>query len=116
MKSNPAASARCASATSCFGPACSPITVYPNDTIGCAPLTQPRARLPNPPGDLPAGHGLGSPVTMRQGGPVNEVEGARTFGVAATTYDSFMGRYSVGLAELFSDAAGVAPGQTVIDV
>src|SRR5256714_15111465 len=33
MKSNPAASARCASATSCFGPACSPITVYPNDTI-----------------------------------------------------------------------------------
>jgi len=47
---------------------------------------------------------------------VNEVDGARTFGVAGATYDSFMGRYSAGLAELFCDAAGVAPGQTAIDV
>jgi len=47
---------------------------------------------------------------------VEEVEGAKTFAVAGATYDSFMGRYSVGLAELFSDAAGVASGQAAIDV
>lgn len=47
---------------------------------------------------------------------VGEVEGARTFGVAGTTYDSFMGRYSLPLAEQFADAAGVAAGDTAVDV
>lgn len=47
---------------------------------------------------------------------MDEVVGTRTFGVAGTAYDSFMGRYSVGLAELFADAAGVEPGQTAVDV
>src|SRR5687768_14717245 len=46
MKSNPAASARCASATSCFGPACSPITVYPNATMPRSSRST-MARLPN---------------------------------------------------------------------
>ena len=45
-----------------------------------------------------------------------EVEGARTFGVAGSTYDSFMGRYSRPLAALFADAAGVRRGQTAVDV
>ena len=49
-------------------------------------------------------------------GAVSEVEGARTFGVAGTTYDSYMGRYSLPLAQQFADAAGVAPGDTAIDV
>ncbi len=44
------------------------------------------------------------------------VEGAKTFAVAGATYDSFMGRYSTGLAERFSDAAGVMHGHTAIDV
>jgi SAM-dependent methyltransferase len=47
---------------------------------------------------------------------VDEVEGARTFAVAGRTYDCFMGRYSLGLAERFCDAAGVAPGSTALDV
>jgi len=47
---------------------------------------------------------------------MSEADGSRTFGVAGATYDSFMGRYSVPLAELFVDAAGVARGQTVLDV
>lgn len=47
---------------------------------------------------------------------MGEVEGARTFGVAGRTYDSFMGRYSLPLAEQFADAAGVAAGDTAIDV
>lgn len=47
---------------------------------------------------------------------MGEVEGARTFGVAGATYDSFMGRYAHPLAELFADAAGVVPGDTAIDV
>ncbi len=47
---------------------------------------------------------------------MGEVEGARTFGVAGETYDSFMGRYSLPLAELFADAVGVAPGDTAVDV
>lgn len=47
---------------------------------------------------------------------MSEVEGARTFGVAGATYDSFMGRYSRALAEPFADAAGVQPGQTAVDV
>lgn len=47
---------------------------------------------------------------------MDEVEGARTFGVTGATYDSFMGRYSRRLASLFADAAGVRPGQTAVDV
>jgi SAM-dependent methyltransferase len=47
---------------------------------------------------------------------VDAVEGAKTFAVAGATYDSFMGRYSVGLAERFSEAAGVVHGHTAIDV
>jgi SAM-dependent methyltransferase len=47
---------------------------------------------------------------------MGEVEGARTFGVAGATYDSFMGRYSRALADPFADAAGVQPGQTAVDV
>jgi SAM-dependent methyltransferase len=47
---------------------------------------------------------------------MGEVEGARTFGVAAATYDSFMGRYSRLLAGPFADAAGVQAGQTAVDV
>ena len=45
-----------------------------------------------------------------------EVEGARTFVVAGATYDAFMGRYSIPLAEQFADAAGVVAGHTAIDV
>ena len=45
-----------------------------------------------------------------------EVEGARTFAVAGATYDAFMGRYSIPLAEQFADAAGVVAGQTAVDV
>ncbi len=45
-----------------------------------------------------------------------DVEGARTFGVAGAAYDGFMGRYSVGLAEGFADAAGVVAGGTALDV
>jgi SAM-dependent methyltransferase len=48
--------------------------------------------------------------------PVGEVDGARTFAVGGITYDSFMGRYSLGLAELFCDAAGVAAGSKALDV
>jgi SAM-dependent methyltransferase len=44
------------------------------------------------------------------------VEGSRTFGVAATTYDSFMGRYSRPLSTEFADTAGVRRGQTAVDV
>lgn len=47
---------------------------------------------------------------------MDDVEGARTFAVAGATYDSFMGRYSVPLAELFADAAGVSSGDTALDV
>lgn len=47
---------------------------------------------------------------------MDDVEGARTFGVAGVTYDSFMGRYSLGLADLFCDAAGVVAGNTALDV
>ena len=45
-----------------------------------------------------------------------DVGGARTFAVAGRTYDAFMGRYSVPLAELFADAAGVSAGATALDV
>lgn len=47
---------------------------------------------------------------------MDEPEGVKTFAVAGAAYDSFMGRYSVGLADRFADAAGVVPGQTAIDV
>lgn len=47
---------------------------------------------------------------------MTEVEGARTFAVAGSTYDSFMGRYSAGLAEPFADAAGVGADMTALDV
>lgn len=47
---------------------------------------------------------------------MDEVEGARTFGVEGATYDGFMGRYSIPLAAQFADAAGVTRGQTAVDV
>lgn len=47
---------------------------------------------------------------------MDDVEGARTFAVLGSTYDSFMGRYSVPLAELFADAAGVSTGARALDV
>ena len=47
---------------------------------------------------------------------MDDVEGARTFAVAGSTYDSFMGRYSRPLAHRFAEAAGVRPGQTAVDV
>ncbi len=46
MKSNPAASARWASATNCLGPACSPITVYPNDTMARSSHSKPKRAYP----------------------------------------------------------------------
>jgi SAM-dependent methyltransferase len=39
-----------------------------------------------------------------------------SFAVAADAYDRFMGRYSVPLAPLLADLAGVSPGQRVLDV
>jgi SAM-dependent methyltransferase len=51
-----------------------------------------------------------------EGVRVDDVEGARTFGVAGATYDSFMGRYSRLLATQFADGAGVRHGQTAVDV
>lgn len=39
-----------------------------------------------------------------------------SFSVAADDYDRFMGRYSVPLAALFTDFAGVAAGQSALDV
>jgi SAM-dependent methyltransferase len=39
-----------------------------------------------------------------------------SFAVAADSYDRFMGRYSVPLAPLFADFAGVAAPQRVLDV
>lgn len=47
---------------------------------------------------------------------MSEVQGARSFDVPGTAYDSFMGRYSLPLAEVFADAAGVRAGETAIDV
>jgi SAM-dependent methyltransferase len=47
---------------------------------------------------------------------VDEVEGAKSFGVAGSVYDAFMGRYSLPLAGQFADAAGVQAGQTAVDV
>jgi SAM-dependent methyltransferase len=56
------------------------------------------------------------PPGSTSGGTVDEVEGARTFAVAGTTYDSFMGRYSSRLSEPFCEAAGVARGMQALDV
>jgi SAM-dependent methyltransferase len=39
-----------------------------------------------------------------------------TFAVAAESYDRFMGRYSMPLAPLLADFAGVGQGQRVVDV
>ncbi len=39
-----------------------------------------------------------------------------SFAVAADAYDRFMGRYSIPLAYVFADFAGVAPDQRVLDV
>ena len=39
-----------------------------------------------------------------------------SFDVAATSYDRFMGRYSVRLSAQLADLAGVTGGQTVLDV
>src|SRR5690606_1194664 len=50
------------------------------------------------------------------GGPMDDVEGAKTFGVAGGSCDSFMGRYSRALADQFADAAGVEHGHTAVDV
>ena len=47
---------------------------------------------------------------------MDEVSGARSFAVPGATYDSFMGRYSAQLAPGFATAAGVEPGDTVVDV
>jgi SAM-dependent methyltransferase len=47
---------------------------------------------------------------------MDDVEGARTFGVAASAYDAFIGRYSRRLADLFVDATGAQLGQTAVDV
>jgi len=47
---------------------------------------------------------------------MDEIYGARTFAVDGGVYDGFMGRYSVGLAGAFADAAGVTPGDSALDV
>jgi SAM-dependent methyltransferase len=39
-----------------------------------------------------------------------------TFAVAADSYDRFMGRYSMPLAPVFADFAGIAGGESVVDV
>lgn len=55
-------------------------------------------------------------ASVYRGSAVDDVEGARTFAVAGQTYDLFMGRYSVPLAERFADSAGVLAGDTALDV
>ena len=47
---------------------------------------------------------------------MDDTEGARMFAVAGSAYDSFMGRYSLALAEGFADAAGVSVGDRALDV
>jgi SAM-dependent methyltransferase len=44
------------------------------------------------------------------------VHGARSFEADGDDYDAFMGRYSRALAAPFADAAGVAAGQSAVDV
>jgi SAM-dependent methyltransferase len=43
-------------------------------------------------------------------------EGARLFQASGQAYDGYMGRYSRPLAAAFADAAGVASGQSAVDV
>src|SRR3954468_429159 len=43
-------------------------------------------------------------------------EGARTFLTTGDAYDGFIARYSRRLAVAFASMAGVAPGQSVLDV
>lgn len=47
---------------------------------------------------------------------MSSAEGARTFRVAGSAYDRFMGRYSRPLAATFADAVGVSAGQRVLDI
>lgn len=47
---------------------------------------------------------------------MEHVEGSSTFGIGGAAYQSFMGRYSVLLAQRFADSAGVRHGQTALDV
>ena len=62
---------------------------------------------------------------MRRAAPTNprrvwrtmsEPQGAGTFTISGEVYDRFMGRYSTRLALPFADAAGIEPGQRVVDV
>jgi SAM-dependent methyltransferase len=48
--------------------------------------------------------------------PSESAPGARTFTISGDVYDRFMGRYSTKLAVPLADAAGIGPGQTVLDV
>jgi SAM-dependent methyltransferase len=47
---------------------------------------------------------------------VDETEGARSFRVAADTYDRLMGRYSRLLAGQLAEAAGITAGQRALDI
>ncbi len=47
---------------------------------------------------------------------MDPVSGSRTFRVAGSDYDRFMGRYSQPLAGLFAACAGLQRGQRVLDV
>ena len=67
-------------------------------------------------GDLTDWRARSLPVAIDLEPAPAEVEGARTFAVAGRTYDAFMGRYSIPLAERFCEAAGVQAGDRVVDV
>lgn len=47
---------------------------------------------------------------------MDPVQGARSFQTTGEAYDAFMGRYSRPLAVAFADRAGVAAGQSALDV
>lgn len=47
---------------------------------------------------------------------MSSAEGARTFRVAGSAYDRFMGRYSRPLAATFADAVGLAADDRVLDI
>lgn len=49
-------------------------------------------------------------------GPIDHIEGTRTFGAGGAAYDRFMGRYSEQLAPAFADFAGIGAGTRVLDV
>src|SRR3990172_7442031 len=57
---------------------------------------------------------LDAPSGAREGCAM--AEGAQTFRVSDTAYDSYMGRYSDPLARELLRAAGVEPGQRALDV